>query len=39
MRFATIEPDTEHSIIRHVLFVCDCGRVSDQMIIDGAPNK
>jgi hypothetical protein len=29
----------DHSIIRHVLFVCDCGRATDQMIIDGAPNK
>jgi len=32
MRFVTSKPESEHTILRHVLFVCDCGRVGDQLI-------
>ena len=31
MRFVASEPDKTDSRIQHVMFVCDCGRMSDQM--------
>ena len=31
-RFVASEPDRTNSSIRHVMFVCDCGRISDQMV-------
>ena len=32
MRFVTSNPDKQHSSIQHFLFMCDCGRTSDQII-------
>jgi hypothetical protein len=34
MRVSTANPATENAIFRQVLFVCDCGRTSDQLIAD-----
>jgi hypothetical protein len=34
MRFVTSEAEKTHDILRHVLFVCDCGRSSDQLVAD-----
>jgi hypothetical protein len=34
MRFAFFEPDERHSNLRHAIFQCSCGRISDQVIID-----
>jgi hypothetical protein len=33
MRFETSELDKTDARIRHVMFVCDCGRTSDQVTI------
>jgi hypothetical protein len=33
MSFAFIEPDERHPIL-HAIFRCDCGRISDQVIVD-----
>jgi hypothetical protein len=38
MRVSTAEPITENALLRQVLFVCDCGRTSDQLITD-IPNR
>jgi hypothetical protein len=32
MRFATAERDRTYFKLRHAIFVCDCGRASDQLI-------
>jgi hypothetical protein len=32
MRLATTEPEAENANLRHGLFVCDCGRISDRLI-------
>src|SRR5258705_2239703 len=32
MRPAAAEPDSRNANLRHVLFVCNCGRASDQLI-------
>jgi hypothetical protein len=32
MRFATAERDRTYFKFRHAIFVCDCGRASDQLI-------
>ena len=34
MHFVYAEPDKQHTSVRHVIFTCDCGRTSDQMIAD-----
>jgi hypothetical protein len=34
MGFAFVEPDERHPKLRHAIFLCDCGRVSDQVIAD-----
>jgi hypothetical protein len=34
MRFAFVEPDKTHRNLRHAIFLCDCGRISDQVIAD-----
>ena len=33
MRLAVTEPDRMHSNLRHAIFVCDCGRASDQTVV------
>jgi hypothetical protein len=37
MRLTTSEPDAGYSNLRHALFVCDCGRASDQVIVHPLP--
>jgi hypothetical protein len=37
MRFVTSDPDKIHRILQHVMFMCDCGRASDQVIISSTP--
>jgi hypothetical protein len=32
MRLSTTEPKAENANLRHGLFVCDCGRISDQLV-------
>ena len=34
MRLESASPDKRYTNISHVMFVCDCGRASDQMIAD-----
>jgi hypothetical protein len=34
MRFAFVEPDKTHRNLRRAIFLCDCGRISDQVIAD-----
>ena len=34
MRLESGLPDTRYVNIRHMIFTCDCGRISDQMIAD-----
>jgi len=34
MRFVISKLEKTHDILRHVMFVCDCGRCSDQLIAD-----
>lgn len=34
MRLESGLPDTRYVNIRHMIFVCDCGRTSDQLIAD-----
>jgi hypothetical protein len=34
MRFTTAKAEDTHCKLRHVLFLCDCGRVSDRLIAD-----
>jgi len=34
MHFVWAERDKQHTSVRHVIFACDCGRTSDQMIAD-----
>jgi hypothetical protein len=36
MRYATSELDKIYPV-RHVMFVCDCGRASDQVIVPANP--
>jgi hypothetical protein len=37
MQFAASQPDQAVEVLHHVLFVCDCGRTSDQLIA-GTPD-
>lgn len=30
-------PDPDYPNVRHVVFICDCGRASDQMVADTEP--
>src|SRR5258706_12588926 len=39
MRFTSAKPDRTLLNLRHALFMCDCGRVSDQVIMDEAGCK
>jgi len=32
MRLVSANPDKKHPKLRHVIFVCDCGRKSDQLV-------
>jgi hypothetical protein len=32
MHFRMSLPDENYSMLLHVMFVCDCGRVSDQLV-------
>jgi hypothetical protein len=34
MRLESGWPDTLHTNLRHMIFICDCGRTSDQMVAD-----
>jgi hypothetical protein len=34
MRFRTSEPDKTDANLRNAMFVCDCGRASDQIIAE-----
>jgi hypothetical protein len=34
MRFAFVERDERHLNLRHAIFQCACGRISDQVIAD-----
>ena len=34
MRFQCDLPDKEYDNLHHMLFVCDCGRKSDQMVVE-----
>jgi hypothetical protein len=36
MRFVLSKPDKTHCNLRHALFVCDCGRISDQLSAEAA---
>jgi hypothetical protein len=36
MRFVLSKPDKTHYNLRHTLFVCDCGRISDQLSAEAA---
>jgi len=36
MRFVLSRPDKTHYNLRHALFVCDCGRISDQLSAEAA---
>jgi hypothetical protein len=38
MRYAVVKPAKNHSKVRHLLFVCVCGRWSEQTVIV-APDK
>jgi hypothetical protein len=32
MRFESAQVDKQYPKLRHVMFVCDCGRKSDQLV-------
>jgi len=34
MGFVLSKPDKTHRNLRHAIFLCDCGRISDQLIAD-----
>ena len=34
MRYETSELDKTHANLRQVMFVCDCGLTSDQVVLD-----
>jgi hypothetical protein len=36
MRYATAEPTQPYDKVRHVLFVCSCGRATDQLMAETA---
>ena len=37
MRFVTSNPDKIIDNLQHVMFVCDCGRTSDQVVVQFKP--
>jgi hypothetical protein len=34
MRFIFVEPDERRRNLRHAIFQCSCGRISDQILAD-----